>query len=42
MDRYLHAARWLPLGIDPFVSLTAVMYVGMEIEYDKAPVMDDM
>lgn len=33
---YLHAARWFPLGIDPFTSLEDVLYEGIEAEFSES------
>ncbi|KIK34551.1 hypothetical protein CY34DRAFT_97779, partial [Suillus luteus UH-Slu-Lm8-n1] len=32
---YLRAARWFPLGIDPFADLEGVLYDGMEAEFSE-------
>jgi len=31
---YRHAARWIPLGINPFANLTAVFFTGLEEEIE--------
>ena len=30
IEKCMHAARWLPLSIDPFVDFAAVMKAGIE------------
>jgi hypothetical protein len=37
MERYIHAARWFPLSINPFVNLGAVLNLGMAMASDSDP-----
>jgi hypothetical protein len=37
MGPYIKAARWIPLGINPFVDVRAMMFEGMEAEYTASP-----
>jgi len=30
VEKCIHAARWLPLSVNPFVNLTAVVQTGIE------------
>jgi hypothetical protein len=34
---YLHAARWIPLAINPFMSVKRMIWAGISVENDDDP-----